>query len=82
MPSSRGATSWSWSVRCGASLELVERYHVTYMYLVPTMMSRILRLPEAERLARDMSSLRTAYHLAAPCPPHVKQAWIDWLGPR
>ncbi|MCU4183572.1 AMP-binding protein [Acidiferrimicrobium sp. IK] len=64
-----------------ASLELVERHRVTYMYLVPTMMSRILRLPEAERLGRDMSSLRVAYHLAAPCPPHVKQAWIDWLGP-
>jgi bile acid-coenzyme A ligase len=63
------------------SLELVERYRVSYMYLVPTMMSRILRLPDEERLSRDMSSLRTAYHLAAPCPPHVKQAWIDWLGP-
>ena len=62
------------------SLELVERHRVTYMYLVPTMMTRILRLPEDERLARDMSSLRTAYHLAAPCPPHVKQAWMDWLG--
>jgi bile acid-coenzyme A ligase len=64
-----------------SSLELVERYGVTYMYLVPTMMSRILRLPEEERLARDMHTVRTAYHLAAPCPPHVKQAWIDWLGP-
>jgi bile acid-coenzyme A ligase len=63
------------------SLELVERHGVTYMYLVPTMMSRILRLPDEERLARDMSSLRTAFHLAAPCPPHVKHAWIDWLGP-
>ncbi len=64
-----------------ASLQLVERHRVTHMYLVPTMMSRILRLPAEERLARDMSSLRTAYHLAAPCPPYVKQAWIDWLGP-
>jgi bile acid-coenzyme A ligase len=63
------------------SLELVERHQVTFMYLVPTMMSRILRLPDHERLARDMSSLRTAFHLAAPCPPHVKRAWIDWLGP-
>lgn len=63
------------------SLELVERYRVTYMYLVPTMMSRILRLPEDHRLKRDVSSVRTAYHLAAPCPPHVKEAWIDWLGP-
>ncbi|HWE55431.1 MAG TPA: AMP-binding protein [Acidimicrobiales bacterium] len=63
------------------SLELVETHGVTYMYLVPTMMSRILRLPDEERLGRDMSSVRIAYHLAAPCPPHVKQAWIDWLGP-
>ena len=63
------------------SLELVERNRVTYMYLVPTMMSRILRLPDEERRARDMSSVRTAYHLGAPCPPHVKHAWIDWLGP-
>ena len=62
------------------SLELVERQGVTYMYLVPTMMSRILRLPDEERLARDMSTVRTAFHLAAPCPPHVKYAWIDWLG--
>jgi bile acid-coenzyme A ligase len=20
-------------------------------------------------------------HMAAPCPPYLKQAWIDWLGP-
>ena len=19
-------------------------------------------------------------HMAAPCPPYLKQAWIDWLG--
>src|ERR1700693_2855816 len=39
-------------------LELIERYRVTYVYLVPTMMSRILRLPDEERVRRDMSSLR------------------------
>ena len=63
------------------SLALVEQFGVTFVYLVPTMMSRILRLPEQERLGRNMSSVRTAYHLAAPCPAHVKRAWIDWLGP-
>lgn len=63
------------------ALRLVEAHRVTWMYLVPTMMSRILRLPDSERLGRDVSSLRIAYHLAAPCPPPVKQAWIDWLGP-
>ena len=64
-----------------ASLELAERHRATWVYLVPTMMHRILRLPEAERLARDLSSVQTFYHGAAPCPPSVKQAWIDWLGP-
>jgi bile acid-coenzyme A ligase len=63
------------------ALGLIERHRVSWMYAVPTMMSRILKLPEAERLGRDMSSLATVFHLAAPCPPHVKRAWIEWLGP-
>ena len=50
--------------------------------LVPTMMLRIWRLPEAERLGRDVSSLRAVLHLAAPCPRVVKHEWIDWLGRR
>jgi bile acid-coenzyme A ligase len=63
------------------ALELIERYRVDWMYAVPTMMLRIWRLPEAERRARDLSSLVTVLHMAAPCPPWLKQAWIDWLGP-
>ncbi len=26
------------------------------------------------------SSLAGILHLAAPCPPHVKEGWIDWIG--
>jgi bile acid-coenzyme A ligase len=63
------------------ALGLIERYRVDWMYAVPTMMLRIWRLPEAERCAHDLSSLRTVFHMAAPCPPWLKQAWIDWLGP-
>ena len=29
----------------------------------------------------DLSSLRWIVHAAAPCPPDVKRAMIDWLGP-
>jgi long-chain acyl-CoA synthetase len=29
----------------------------------------------------DLSSLRWVVHAAAPCPPDVKRAMIDWLGP-
>jgi bile acid-coenzyme A ligase len=63
------------------TLSLVERHRVTWLLLVPTMMLRIWRLPEPTRLAADVSSLEVAFHLAAPCPAWLKQAWIDWLGP-
>jgi bile acid-coenzyme A ligase len=29
----------------------------------------------------DLSALRVVWHLAEPCPPWLKEAWIDWLGP-
>ena len=63
------------------ALELVERHRVDHMYLVPTMMLRIWKLPAEERTRYDLSSLRIAFHLAAPCPPWLKEAWIEWLGP-
>ncbi len=62
------------------ALALVERHRVDWMYAVPTMMHRIWRLPEAERDRVDVSSLRVLFHMAAPCPGWLKQAWIDWLG--
>jgi bile acid-coenzyme A ligase len=64
-----------------AMLELIERHRIDWVYAVPTMMSRVLALPEDERLGRDLSSLRVLFHMAAPCPPSLKQAYIDWLGP-
>lgn len=62
------------------TLEEIERHRGTVLYMVPTMMKRILRLPDSERLAHDLSSLRVVWHLAEPCPEWLKQAWIDWLG--
>ena len=32
-------------------------------------------------MAAILSSLEIAFHMAAPCPPWLKEAWIDWLGP-
>jgi long-chain acyl-CoA synthetase len=62
-------------------LRLIERYHVTHTQLVPTMFSRMLKLPESERSGVDLSSLEIAVHAAAPCPVQVKQQMIDWWGP-
>jgi bile acid-coenzyme A ligase len=63
------------------ALRLLAEHHVQWVLLVPTMMLRIWRLPEEERAAADLSALRAILHLAAPCPPWLKEAWIDWLGP-
>ncbi|ASK35568.1 long-chain fatty acid--CoA ligase [Alcanivorax sp. N3-2A] len=62
-------------------LALIERHRITHMHIVPTMFVRLLRLPEAVRQRYDVSSLRFVVHGAAPCPPHVKRAMIDWWGP-
>jgi long-chain acyl-CoA synthetase len=64
------------------ALEAIERYRVTHSQWVPTMFIRLLRLPEAERLRFDLSSMRVAVHAAAPCPMWVKEAMIAWWGPR
>jgi bile acid-coenzyme A ligase len=64
-----------------SALALIERHRVDWMYAVPTMMHRIWRLPEAERTRHDVSSLKVVFHMAAPCPMWLKEAWIGWLGP-
>lgn len=62
-------------------LEQVERHRVTHTQVVPTMFSRLLKLPEEVRMGADTSSLERIIHSAAPCPIQVKEAIIDWLGP-
>lgn len=62
-------------------LELIGRHHVTHTQVVPTMLSRVLKLPDDVRAAADVSSLEAVVHAAAPCPVPVKQAIIDWWGP-
>jgi len=62
-------------------LQLVEKHRVTHSQLVPTMFSRLLKLPEETRTRYDLSSLEIAIHAAAPCPVQVKEQMIDWWGP-
>lgn len=62
-------------------LQLIERHRITHMHIVPTMFVRLLKLPEEIRRRYDLGSLRDVVHGAAPCPPDVKQAMLDWWGP-
>jgi bile acid-coenzyme A ligase len=63
------------------SLKLLDRWHVDWVNFVPTMMHRIWRLDPQVRARYDLSALRIMLHLAAPCPPWLKEEWIRWLGP-
>lgn len=63
------------------ALAAIERYRVTHSQWVPTMFVRLLRLPDEVRARYDLSTHRVAVHAAAPCPPAVKQAMLDWWGP-
>jgi bile acid-coenzyme A ligase len=65
-----------------ATLAGIEEHQADIAYLVPTMMKRIWRLPLDVRERYDLSSLRLIWHLAEPCPPWLKEAWIEWLGPQ
>ena len=62
-------------------LQLIEREKIDTIFMVPTMFIRLMKLPEEARRKYDMSSLRHIIHAAAPCPPDVKRAMIEWWGP-
>jgi len=62
-------------------LATIEMHRVTRAHMVPIMFQRLLALPEAVKAKYDISSLRYVIHGAAPCPPEVKKAMIDWIGP-
>lgn len=62
-------------------MRLVDQYKITSTQMVPVMFRRLLAVPKEERDKYDMSSLKAIVHAAAPCPPDLKEAMIDWLGP-
>jgi bile acid-coenzyme A ligase len=64
-----------------ATLAAMAEHRADVVYLVPTMMRRIWNLPSEVRERYDLSALRVVWHLAEPCPPWLKEAWIEWLGP-
>ena len=62
------------------TLALIDNHGVELLYLVPTMMQRMWQLPEDQRGSFDVGSLRLVWHMAAPCPPWLKEAFIEWFG--
>ena len=61
-------------------LRLIERERVSHLHMVPIMFTRLLKLPDDVKRRYDLSSLEFVVHAAAPCPPPIKRAMIDWWG--
>jgi long-chain acyl-CoA synthetase len=62
-------------------LRIIHEQKIDNAFMVPTMFTRLLKLPERVRASYDVSSLRHVIHAAAPCPAEVKRAMIEWFGP-
>ncbi|MDY6943873.1 MAG: AMP-binding protein [Pseudomonadota bacterium] len=54
-------------------LKLVQEERINWVFVAPTMLERILALPEDAKSRYNLSSLRTLICAAAPCPPKVKK---------
>ncbi len=61
-------------------LEMVDKHRVTSTHLVPTMVRRLLDVPDAVTERLDLSSLRTVICGAAPLFPEYKLAFLDRYG--
>ncbi|PCI85367.1 MAG: acid--CoA ligase [Hyphomicrobiales bacterium] len=61
-------------------LNLLHKYQVRWVFMVPTMMQRIWKLGAEKRATANLDNMRIVLHTAGPCPAWLKQEWIDWLG--
>src|SRR5215472_9847284 len=61
--------------------QAIEKHRITHAHMVPIMFQRMLAAPDELKKKYDLSSLKFLVHGAAPCPPEVKRAMIEWLGP-
>ena len=64
-----------------AALATIERHRCTSTFMAPTLLKRIVDLPEAVRRRYDVSSMRVLVVAAAPCPMRVKEEAIRYFGP-
>ena len=62
-------------------LATIEAERITHIYLVPTMMSRMLKLPDEVKARYDLSSVEFCVSTGSPWPHDLKVAMIDWWGP-
>src|SRR2546430_790363 len=63
------------------ALRTIERHRCTSTFMAPTLVKRIVDLPERVRARYDVSSMRVLVVAAAPCPMRVKEQALAYFGP-
>ena len=58
------------------ALALIEKHRIDAGQFVPTHFVRMLKLPPEVRARYDVSSMKSAVHVAAPCPVPVKEQML------
>src|SRR5262249_12746165 len=62
------------------ALALIDRHRVTTTFMAPTLLHRIMDLPEQVRARYDVSCMRGLILGAAPCPFSLKERAIAYFG--
>jgi long-chain acyl-CoA synthetase len=60
-------------------LALIEKERINWVFVVPTMLERILVLPENVKRRYDLSSMRSVICAAAPATPELKMATNEFF---
>jgi long-chain acyl-CoA synthetase len=55
-------------------LQMIEKERISWAFAVPTILQRILALPDEVKSRYDLSAMHALISAAAPCPPDVKTA--------
>jgi fatty-acyl-CoA synthase/long-chain acyl-CoA synthetase len=62
------------------ALRLIQAHRCTSTFMAPTLVKRIVDLPEATRARYDVSSMKVLVVAAAPCPMRVKEQAMAYFG--
>jgi len=60
-------------------VSLIKKYQVEYMQIVPTLMQRIIKLPDFHK--EDLASLKALCHTGGICSKDLKEAWLKIIEP-
>jgi acyl-CoA synthetase (AMP-forming)/AMP-acid ligase II len=63
------------------ALHLIQQHKVNNTFMAPTLLKRIVSLPENVQRSYDLSSMHSIVVAAAPCPFEVKRRVLDLFGP-